>query len=66
MHRTNMGNDHEVTHMEKLLLEIGAEEIPAGYIVPALQALQTLLADKLAAARIDHGATRTYGLRVSV
>ena len=47
--------------MEKLLLEIGAEEIPAGYIVPALQALQTLLADKLAAARIDHGATRTYG-----
>ncbi len=47
--------------MEKLLLEIGAEEIPAGYIAPALDALQTLLADKLAAARIDHGAVRTFG-----
>jgi glycyl-tRNA synthetase beta chain len=47
--------------MEKLLLEIGAEEIPAGYIAPALQALQTLLTDKLAAARIDHGTMRTYG-----
>jgi len=47
--------------MEKLLLEIGAEEIPAGYIAPALQALETLLTDKLAAARIDHGAMRTFG-----
>ena len=47
--------------MEKLLLEIGAEEIPAGYIAPALQAMQTLLTDKLAAARIDHGAMRTFG-----
>ena len=47
--------------MEKLLLEIGAEEIPAGYIAPALQALQTLLTAKLAAARIDHGNVRTFG-----
>jgi glycyl-tRNA synthetase beta chain len=47
--------------MEKLLLEIGAEEIPAGYIAPALQALQTLLTDKLAAARIDHGPMRAFG-----
>ena len=47
--------------MEKLLLEIGAEEIPAGYIAPALQAMETLLTNKLAVARIDHGAIRTFG-----
>jgi glycyl-tRNA synthetase beta chain len=47
--------------MEKLLLEIGAEEIPAGYIVPALQAMQVQLTEKLAAARIAHGAIRTFG-----
>ena len=47
--------------MEKLLLEIGAEEIPAGYIAPALHAMQTLLTAKLAAARIDHGRVRTFG-----
>ena len=41
--------------MEKLLLEIGAEEIPAGYIAPALQAMQVQLTEKLAAARIAHG-----------
>ena len=47
--------------MEKLLLEIGAEEIPAGYITPALGAMLTLLTEKLAAARIDHGSVRTFG-----
>lgn len=47
--------------MEKLLLEIGAEEIPAGYIAPALQAMQVQLTEKLAAARIAHGAIRTFG-----
>ncbi len=47
--------------MEKLLLEIGAEEIPAGYITPALQAMQVQLTEKLAAARIAHGAIRTFG-----
>lgn len=47
--------------MEKLLLEIGAEEIPAGYIGPALQALEGLLKDRLAAARIAHGAMQTFG-----
>jgi glycyl-tRNA synthetase beta chain len=52
---------NEVKRMEKLLLEIGAEEIPAGYIEPALAAMQTMLAQKLAHARIDHGAMRTFG-----
>lgn len=47
--------------MEKLLLEIGAEEIPAGYLIPALQAMQKALTEKLSAARIDHGPIRTFG-----
>ncbi len=47
--------------MEKLLLEIGAEEIPAGYIMPALKALSTNLKNKLSAARIAHGDARLYG-----
>jgi glycyl-tRNA synthetase beta chain len=47
--------------MEKLLLEIGAEEIPAGYIAPALKALSTNLKNKLSTARIDHGQARMYG-----
>jgi len=47
--------------MEKLLLEIGAEEIPAGYIAPALKALQASLTEKLSAARIDHGNIKTFG-----
>jgi glycyl-tRNA synthetase beta chain len=47
--------------MERLLLEIGAEEIPAGYIAPALAAMASMLKDKLTAARIDHGEMATYG-----
>ncbi|MDP2647553.1 MAG: glycine--tRNA ligase subunit beta [Desulfobacterales bacterium] len=47
--------------METLLLEIGTEEIPAGYIEPALEALSTLLVQKLDGARIAHGSCRTYG-----
>ena len=47
--------------MPTLLLEIGAEEIPAGYIAPALDALATILKKKLTAARIAHGEARTYG-----
>lgn len=47
--------------MDNLLLEIGAEEIPAGYIEPALAALAANLQQRLAAARITHGAVTTYG-----
>ena len=47
--------------MEKLLLEIGAEEIPAGYIAPALKALSTTLKNKLSAARIACGEAHVYG-----
>lgn len=43
------------------MLEIGAEEIPAGYITPALKALSTNLKKKLTAARIAHGEVSVYG-----
>jgi len=47
--------------METLLLEIGAEEIPAGYIQPALDALAANLLNRLDAARIGHGQAHTCG-----
>jgi glycyl-tRNA synthetase beta chain len=47
--------------MNDLLLEIGSEEIPAGYIEPALSALASDLTARLAEARISHGAVKTYG-----
>ena len=47
--------------MDTLLLEIGSEEIPAGYITPALEALASQLHQKLTEARIEHGAVKTYG-----
>ena len=47
--------------MDTLLIEIGAEEIPAGYIEPALQAFSSLMVKQMAHARIEHGAARTYG-----
>jgi glycyl-tRNA synthetase beta chain len=46
--------------MSNLLLEIGTEEIPAGYITPALKALSSNLMQKLADARIDHGAAEVF------
>ncbi len=47
--------------MNDLLIEIGTEEIPAGYIQPALNALAANLSQKLSDARIGHGAVATYG-----
>ncbi|NNL76512.1 MAG: glycine--tRNA ligase subunit beta [Desulfobacterales bacterium] len=47
--------------MDNLLLEIGTEEIPAGYISPALEALAATLLQKLTAARIEHGSAEIYG-----
>ena len=46
--------------MKTLLLEIGAEEIPAGYIQPALQALSGNLVKSLSDHRIACGQARTY------
>ncbi len=46
---------------ETLLFEIGTEELPAGYIEPALDALKASLTEKLTAARVRHGMMETFG-----
>lgn len=54
--------------MERLLVEIGTEEIPAGYIAPALDFFRRTLDRKLRDARISFGEIRTYGtpLRLTI
>jgi len=47
--------------MNDLLLEIGTEEIPAGYIAPALKKLESKLIGKLDNNRIEYGAIKTFG-----
>ncbi len=47
--------------MNTLLIEIGTEEIPAGYIVPALKAFCQSMTEALKTHRIDHGTARYYG-----
>ena len=47
--------------METLLIEIGAEEIPAGYIVPALKAFKKNLLSKMAKERIKSGKCEYFG-----
>jgi glycyl-tRNA synthetase beta chain len=46
--------------METLLLEIGTEEIPAGYIEPALNVLTSTLLQKMTDARIEHGSAKIF------
>ena len=46
--------------MNTLLLEIGSEEIPAGYIQPALDALSSNLSLKLADARLEPGEAKVF------
>lgn len=45
----------------ELLFEIGAEEIPASFIVPALEQLQKEFAAKALAVGLAHGAVEVYG-----
>ena len=47
--------------MGKLLLEIGTEEIPAGYISPALRQMETLLREGLEKNRLHCGTVKTFG-----
>jgi len=47
--------------MSELLFEIGTEEIPAGYIQPALETLAEGAAKKLSALELDFDQIRTYG-----
>ena len=44
-----------------LLVEIGTEEIPAGYLAPALEALEKRLASALENARLSHGRLAVWG-----
>ncbi|OEU64860.1 MAG: glycine--tRNA ligase subunit beta [Desulfobacterales bacterium PC51MH44] len=46
--------------MKTFLLEIGTEEIPAGYIEPALNTLSSNLLQKMTDARIDHGKAKVF------
>lgn len=43
-----------------LLVEIVSEEIPAGYITLALDAMATLMGQKMSQARIEHGTMHTF------
>jgi glycyl-tRNA synthetase beta chain len=47
--------------MRDLLFEIGTEEIPAGFLEPALAQLETRFCRKAAELKIDHGAVRVMG-----
>src|SRR5574341_1806056 len=47
--------------MADLLFEIGAEEIPAGFVAPALRQLEEDLAAALAEARLAHGEVKAVG-----
>ena len=47
--------------MADLLFEIGAEEIPAGFVPPALRQLEEDLAKALGEARLAHGEVKAVG-----
>ncbi len=47
--------------MESLLIEIGTEEIPSGYIEPALDAFRNMLVERLRKERIACGEVAVYG-----
>ncbi len=47
--------------MRDLLFEIGTEEIPAGFLEPALTQLETRFVRKAAELKIDHGAVSVLG-----
>ena len=51
----------EANETTELLFEIGTEEIPAGYLPPALEQLQRMAADALTAHRIGFDALKTFG-----
>jgi len=50
-----------VSEARELFVELGCEELPAGYVTSALAELGPRLGQALAVARLEHGATRVYG-----
>ena len=51
----------EQNKMDNLLIEIGTEEIPAGYIIPALEAFKKNILNALDKSRVDHGEAQILG-----
>lgn len=47
--------------MAELLFELGSEELPARFVVPALEELERLFVEKCKAKSIKHGAIRRFG-----
>ncbi len=47
--------------MAELLFEIGSEELPARFVVPALSELERLFTEQCAQVSLTHGAIRTFG-----
>lgn len=47
--------------MADLLFELGTEELPARFVVPALQDLEKLFVEQCVAARITHGTIKVFG-----
>lgn len=47
--------------MKELFLEIGTEEIPAGFVPKALEAMDGLIRKELSTLRIKHGDVKTFG-----
>jgi glycyl-tRNA synthetase beta chain len=45
----------------ELLFELGSEELPARFVVPALDELERLFKEHCAQARVGHGAIRRFG-----
>ena len=46
---------------QELIFEIGTEEIPAGFLMPALAEMKNIMARKLAELALPHGEIRTVG-----
>ena len=46
---------------KRLLIEIVTEELPAGYIMPALEAMEDMMDRELSRARIEHGKAQRFG-----
>lgn len=47
--------------MKELFLEIGTEEIPAGFVPKALEAMDGLIRKELSSLRLKHGEVKTFG-----
>ncbi len=50
-----------MSETRELFLELGCEELPAGYVTSALAELGPRLAQALVGARLEHGEPRVYG-----